>query len=398
MRLLHITPTYIPAYRYGGPIYSVHALCRSLAAAGHEVHVLTTSVDGPGDSDVPLNRPVNLDGVLVHYSRSRWLRRLYWSADLGAQCNTMVRNFDAVHLHSVFLFPTWAGARSAARAGVPYVLSPRGMLDRDLIERRSGAVKRAWIGLVERGNLAGAAAIHLTSEEERRALVDLGLALAPNVVIPNGVDDPTPFQPDAVSADVRELVAGGFEILSFGRISWKKALDRLIRAMAYLPNARAVIAGHDEESEASRLCAIAQACGVANRVRFLARHISGADKEALFAAARVFAMTSLSENFGNVVAEAMIRGLPVVVTERVGAAELVEASGAGMVVRNGEQDFAAALATLLQSNERLAAMGSAGAVYARERLSWDNVARRFEELYQDMRDRRIDGGRQPVAA
>ena len=52
-------------------------------------------------------------------------------------------------------------------------------------------------------------------------------------------------------------------------------------------------------------------CGVADRVQFLARYVDGADKEALFGAARVFALPSLSENFGNVVAEAMIRGLPV---------------------------------------------------------------------------------------
>ena len=116
MRILHITPTYIPAYRYGGPIYSVHALCRSLAVAGHDVHVLTTSVDGPHDSDVPYDRPVDLDSVQIHYCRSNVMRRLYWSPDLYTQCNEMISGFDAVHLHSVFLFPTWAGAR-ASRQG-----------------------------------------------------------------------------------------------------------------------------------------------------------------------------------------------------------------------------------------------------------------------------------------
>ena len=48
LRLLHVVPTYLPALRYGGPIRSVHALCRALAADGHDVHVFTTSVDGPG--------------------------------------------------------------------------------------------------------------------------------------------------------------------------------------------------------------------------------------------------------------------------------------------------------------------------------------------------------------
>src|SRR5262249_4144667 len=158
-------------------------LCRALVAAGHQVHVITTSVDGVVDSDVPYDRPARLDGVHVHYFRSRVLRRIFWSSDLAGALSSMTADFDVVHLHSVFLFPTWAGARSAVRARVPYMLSPRGMLDRELIAQRSTAVKRAWIRFIERGNLARAARIHLTSVEEGRALFDLGLALAPTTVI-----------------------------------------------------------------------------------------------------------------------------------------------------------------------------------------------------------------------
>jgi glycosyltransferase involved in cell wall biosynthesis len=381
MRILHVVPTYYPAVRYGGPIYSVHGLCRALVAAGHQVHVITTSVDGPGNSNVPHGRPVCVDGVQVHYFRSRLFRRIYWSTDLAQALKSMITDFEVVHLHSVFLFPTWAAARSAMRARVPYVLSPRGMLDRALIAQRSTAIKRVWIGLIERGNLAHAACIHLTSTEEHRALLDLKLALAPISVIPNGVEAPVSFSLDEISPDVRAVVAQGLDILCFGRISWKKGLDRLIRAMAELPNARAVIAGNDDESIVENLQGLAKQSGVRNRVQFLPRQIDGVDKEALFAAARVFALPSVSENFGNVIAEAMVRGLPVVLTERVGAAEIIRASGAGIVAGSGQEDFAAALAALLQSKQRLAAAGIAGANYAREQLTWARVARSFEGLY-----------------
>ena len=195
------------------------------------MHVLTTSVDGPRDSEVVYDRPVALDGVKVHYCRSRWLRRLYWSNDLGARCQDMIGSFDIAHLHSVFLFPTWVGAQAAVRTAVPYVLSPRGMLVRDLISRRNSALKKMWIRLIERHNLMYAARIHLTSEEERRALAELGLMLAPTAVIPNGTDLPVHFSPADVSADVQAAIGKGFDILSFGRINWKKGLDRLIRSL-----------------------------------------------------------------------------------------------------------------------------------------------------------------------
>lgn len=390
MKILHVVPTYLPAVRYGGPIYSVHALCQNLAAAGHDVHVFTTSVDGPQDSDVSHDRPVERDGVQVHYSRSRWLRRLYYSADLAARLSASTGQFNVVHLHSVFLFPTLAGARASLRAKVPYVLSPRGMLVRELIERRSAPTKRGWIRLFERANLSQAARIHLTSREEERALTDLGLALAPTCIIPNGVDAPSAFSADAVSPDVRALIAERFDILSFGRISWKKGLDRLIHAMAALPQARVLIAGNDEDGLAPKLRNAAEQLGVGDRLRLLPRHVGETDKEALFAAARVFVLPSLSENFGNVVAEAMIRGLPVVVTERVGAAEVVEASGGGLVAGSGAQDLATALAGLLASHDQLATMGAAGGRYAREQLTWSGIALRFAEMYREIADQRLN--------
>src|SRR4030095_10027708 len=168
LRLLHVVPTYLPALRYGGPIRSVHALCRALAADGHDVHVFTTSVDGPGDSDVALEQPVDLEGVKVTYFPSRRLRRLYWSPPMRRALAASVGGFDVGHLHAVYLWPIWAAARAAHAHGVPYVISPRGMLVPELIRRKSRWVKAAWIALVERGNLEAAAPIHATAAGDGR--------------------------------------------------------------------------------------------------------------------------------------------------------------------------------------------------------------------------------------
>src|SRR5690348_12668905 len=166
LRLLHIVPTYLPALRYGGPIRSVHALCRGLAAAGHDVHVFTTSVDGEGDSDVPLGKPVDLEGVKVTDFPSRRLRRLYWSPPMGRALAAAIPVFDLVHLHAVYLWPMWAGARIARANHIPYVSSPRGMLVPALIRRKNRWIKKAWITLIERRNLERAAVVHATSTVE----------------------------------------------------------------------------------------------------------------------------------------------------------------------------------------------------------------------------------------
>ncbi|HKS21293.1 MAG TPA: glycosyltransferase, partial [Thermoanaerobaculia bacterium] len=311
MRLLHVIPTYLPATRYGGPIFAVHGLCRALVRRGHEVHVFTTNVDGGGVSDVPLNCPVEMDGVRVHYFPSQF-RRLYYASAMRQQLRTFVPLCDAVHVHSVFLWPTTAAARVAARAGVPYAVSPRGMLVPELIRRKSRFAKSMWLQMVERETLRDAAFIHFTARRELDDAERLALPLPSPAIVPNGIDLP----PLADAARDEKL------IVFLGRVNWKKGLDRLIAAMRDV-DARLVIAGNDEENYAATLPR-------AENVEF-AGPISGEAKNALLRSAAMLVLPSLSENFGNVVLEAMAQETPVVVTPEVGLAADVEAAGAGVV-------------------------------------------------------------------
>src|SRR5580704_11750825 len=195
MRILHIVPTYLPAVRYGGPIYAVHGLCRSLASRGHDVQVYTTNVDGVGTSHVPLLEPVFIDGVTVRYFPCGLGRRIYRSPAMGSALAANVAKFDLLHLHSVFLWPTLAAARAARRASVPYLLAAHGMLVGGLIERKSRLVKNTRIRFFEKDNVAGAAAVHAMSELERAELAKLGISVQKVVIVANGVDLPDLTQP-----------------------------------------------------------------------------------------------------------------------------------------------------------------------------------------------------------
>src|SRR6202034_1890087 len=178
MRLLHVVPTYVPAWRHGGPVAAVHGLCKALARRGHEVTVFSTDVHGAGTLDVPRCRPVAVDGVTVWYFPVGFPRRLYRSPAMGAALRR-VAAFDLAHLHSVFLWPTAAAARAAKRAGVPYLVAPRGMLVGELLRRRGRLRKELWIRLVERRTLERASALHVTSDLEAEEIRRLGLAKAP---------------------------------------------------------------------------------------------------------------------------------------------------------------------------------------------------------------------------
>lgn len=385
MRILHVIPSYLPAVRYGGPIFSVHALCRSLVQRGHDVHVFTTNVDGPGVSPVPLEEPVELEGVRVHYFPVDGLRRIYWSPRLGTRLNLDVATFDIVHTHSVFLWPTWAAARAAKRNCVPYVLSPRGMLVAELVKRRSRFAKRVWIRLVESRNIENAAVIHATSEIEAEEILRFGFKMPPVRVIPNGVDllsDDGNAAP--ASARIAELAAGSPYLLFIGRINWKKGLDRLIEALAFVPDVRLVIAGNDEEGYRQALDALAVRLGVAERILF-AGPVYGANKRLLLRESAALVLPSYSENFGNVVLEAMAAGRPVVTTPDVGAASIVRDCNAGVVVKGDPPNLGAGIRALLADSESAAAMGRRGREAVAKRFSWDEVAKGMEDLYKSVR-------------
>ncbi|MCP5421022.1 MAG: glycosyltransferase [Gammaproteobacteria bacterium] len=382
MRLLHVVPTYLPATRYGGPIYSVHGLCKALASQGHDVHVFTTNVDGPGDSDVPLAKPVDVDGVHVWYFPSRYLRRLYWSPPMARALRKAISTFDLLHLHSIYLWPTWIAARMARRYKVPYILAPRGMLVKDLINRKSRWLKTAWITLIERHNLEQAAVLHLTSEREAQDCRSFGFRLPPMFVVPNGVE--LVKEPDLLAEPntvVREIIKHQPLLLFLSRINWKKGLDRLLEAMVYIPHGYLAIAGNDEENYTPTLRDLARELGVMDRVSFIGP-VQGVDKEYLFRNASLLVLPSYSENFGNVVLEAMARGCPAVVTPEVGVADIVTLSGGGQVVTGAPRHLGESIATLLNEPAELLIKGEAGRKHVVENYSWDAIAQKMISVYQ----------------
>ena len=385
MRILHVVPSYLPAWQHGGPIRSVHGLCKALAKRGHEVSVFTTDTDIRGR--VPIGRAVDRDGVAVWYFAVRGPRRLYWAPELRSVLQRRVKDFDLVHLHSVFLWPTSAAASIARRAGRPYLLAPRGMLVGDLFRRRGAVRKTLWLKLIERQTLAHAAALHTTTEleasEARELAESIGLSLPPVLVLPNGVDEERDDPQASIAPEIASALARTPLVLFLGRLSWKKGLDRLIEAMPGVPLATLAIAGGDEEGIRPELEALAHRCAVADRVTFLGS-VQGADRTALLHRSTLLALTSYSENFGNAALEAMAAGTPVLLTPEVGLAAEVERSGAGVVTSGNPVVLGATLAALLADAVQLAEMGRRGIEAVADRYRWDRVAAATELAYLDI--------------
>lgn len=145
---------------------------------------------------------------------------------------------------------------------------------------------------------------------------------------------------------------------------WKSPLDLLEAfARANIPNSYLVFVG--DGPERSNLESRATELGLAERVRFLG-FLNQSELPSIYCAADLFVLPSKFEPFGLVVNEAMLCGLPVVISDRVGARfDLVHPNENGYVFPVGDIDaLVGILKEILPDAARRASMGAA----ARQRM------------------------------
>lgn len=385
MRIAHIVPSYLPGHRYGGPIASVHGLSRALVQRGHQVDVWTTDMDEGERLEVPLAQRVEIDGVGVRYFHTRGPARVRWAPDLSAAFRERVQDYDLVQAHGVFVATTSRCLSIAQRTGVPTVLSPRGMLMSSMLEARGAVRKRLWLRQFDERNLRGLSGLHLTADMEREELPHLGWRWAPHIVVENGVE-PTSFDGDwgSVREDVASICGRPGPLLLFlSRVHWKKGLDRLTGALAHLDSdVHLAVAGPDEGYGGELRSLIAQH-GLAERVHILGP-VRGNDKAALLDHASALVLPSYSENFGNVVLEAMAAGCPPLVTPEVGAAEVVRRERSGWVVPGSSQAIAHKLGHVLRNGEVRSEAARLGRQAVEARYTWPSIAERLEDFYDSL--------------
>ncbi|HTM04916.1 MAG TPA: glycosyltransferase [Vicinamibacterales bacterium] len=369
MRVLHVAAYYAPAYVYGGPPRSIHGLCRALTRHGVDVEVFTTDANGEAALPPTVTGSGDFEGVPVRYFPRTWPLEPIGSRALATTLRRTIGRFDALHIHGLWNRIVWTAAREARRAGVPYVLSPRGMLETAALAHKPWR-KRLAYAAIERHTIEGAATCHATSAREAATL----RAITPDasvVLIPNGVDVPAGADP---APNVRPT------FVFIGRLHAIKRLDLLLDAFAQVvavrPDARLIIAGPDEQ-RLRELLEPRQAPG--NRVTWLGA-VDARQRDAVLAQARALVVCSDSESFGMAVVEAMAAGRAVIVTRTCGWDDL-ERRGAGLLVDQNPLAIADAMQRLLDAPAAASTMGVNGRRWVEEAFTWDAVARRFIETY-----------------
>jgi glycosyltransferase involved in cell wall biosynthesis len=162
----------------------------------------------------------------------------------------------------------------------------------------------------------------------------------------------------------------------------RKGLDTLIRALAQLEPGRfqLEIVGDGPARESLRELAVS--LGVAEEVRFLGS-LDRAEVAERYREADLFTLPSTAESFGNVFAEALASGLPVVATQVGGIPDLVEHGINGLLVAPGDPaGLAQAIRYLGSDPEIRRQMGQRNRAKAEAALDWGQVTSRYLSIYE----------------
>lgn len=387
MRILQIVPSISPIY--GGPSQMVQGLSKALAAEGVDVTILTTNSNGDTGQlplDVPLGVPVSQDGYHIIYFPCSPFRRYKFSFDLLRWLASQARDYDLAHIHALFSPVSTAAATVARSQKLPYILRPLGTLDpADLQKKRQ--LKQIYGLLLERPNLAGAAAIHFTSEEECKISERFGTKTK-DLVIPLGVD--TPDLPFSGQARQKFGIEKDVPLLLFmSRIDPKKGLDLLFPALENLLNERLpfhfVLAGSNPQDPnyEKQIRQRIKTSKLANYTT-IAGFVSGASKFALLQDADIFVLPSYYENFGIAVAEAMATGTPVVISDRVYIWQDIQKADAGWVCSLQVESLSEKLKLALKNVNERHLKGINARQLVLDRYSWKAIAKQTIAAYQSL--------------
>jgi glycosyltransferase involved in cell wall biosynthesis len=392
MKILHLIPSLSPVR--GGPSQAVIEMVQAQRQQGLDAVIATTNDHGDETFSAPYGQLIQSGSIsaLAGPSVPVWIFPRVFSGVAAlrefAVAPSMVpwlwqhaADFDLVHIHAIFNYPTTMGMAIARARGIPYVVRPIGSLCRWSLEQGK-TKKQLYLQSVGRRLLSMSDALHFTAPQERQEAQAAGFHGA-SFILPHGVHIPLPVV-DARQRLVNELqIPADHRILLFlSRLHPKKGIENLVDALAELAeeNFTLVIAGSGDADYEAAIHQRIQAAGLGQRVRQVG-FVSGEWKTCLLQGADLFVLPSYSENLGIALLEAMAAGLPVVTTPEVAIAPLIERHQTGRVTPAQSPALAAAIHHYLHHPELARRDGQHGQNLVQTEFSWPTQAARLMEQY-----------------
>jgi len=381
MKVLFLTHSY-PRQLGDAPGSFVLRLASALRGEGIETSVVAPAAPGLSDHEMLDSIPVErfryaprryetlaYTGTMAAQVQASWSARMALLGFLGAEFRSAVRarrafEPDVIHAHWWFpngLVGTWLGRM----AHTPLVTTLHGS---DVRLARAVAFSRPAFRHVMQHSAAVTAVSRWLAAEAAEVVSAPPATVAP---MPVATDL---FSPDGAHRRNR--------LLFVGRLNEQKGVEILLRALSRIPDESIGldVVGDGEDREA--LVELAGALGIGDRVTWHGT-LPQSKLVDFYRRAAALVVPSVEEGLGLVAVEAQLCETPVVAFESGGLPDIVQHDRTGILVREIDPAaLAAALVSLLERDDRGAALGTAARLHALATFAPESVARRYAEIYR----------------
>ena len=353
MKILIITPTYIPAYKFGGTVAAMSQFATALNTNNDvDVTIYTTNASGEEDKiNVKTRTPITIEGVKVFYfDCDGWNNSAFYSIDMIKYLKNNIQIFDIVYISAIWQWIGYKSAKVCIKNNIPYIIGTHGSFS-DRLRKKSKLKKEIYRYFFLSHIFNKANAIHVTGEQE---IKDSGgwLYNYPTIKIPNIINSEK-YYIDTVSKHSfrkRHSIPSGSKIILFVcRPDWMKRVDILIEAIKNDINYYLLYIGDENNIIVDAWKNKAKKHNMENR--FICTGILR-DKKLIEAYnnADIFSLISMNENFGMVVVEAMLCGVPVLISKEVGLCEYLSNNEYSKITSLDPKDIKNDLYEMLRNN------------------------------------------------
>lgn len=371
MKVIHLFP--YSARSPGGHSHAIREFIASQQAAGLDTVGLSPSAAAAFPNDL---------GLAAGIREMDFADPAAVSAEI-----TRLGNGDPVilHLHAVDRFNTELAAR-ARQDGHAVALTSHGQLN---VRSPLHAFKKLIYLAACRSPVRYANGIHVLTHKERQRLgIVIPRYKGTIVVLPHIIHPPSELDLPGNFPDPQGSAGKNpFTVLHLGRLDvFTKGLDLLVKGFAKsgLDQAQLVLAGPDWKDGRATLEKLAHQLGCAGRVIFPGA-VYGTEKEKLLASADLFVAASRWDAFNISLAEALVREIPAIVSQRLNLAPELAQAGAAEVVPCSAHAFAKILGELSRDPIRRQAIATRGKTWVASRCSANQVAAGFAAFYDEIR-------------
>jgi len=358
---------YIPSINAsaGGPSIYMKLLAKELGQLC-DLHILTHK-----NAD-----DVELENCKVHYlddGISSFLKNKKYFSDLLDHIQPAIVHINCCWLPENYFIQKWAQKR-----GIKIVITPHGAFDPTCVQRNYYTKKLPALILYQKRAIRQADYMIATSEVERKNI--------------QSIEDKTKIKTIPTGIDINQIKMRqswnqNHSILCLSRIHPIKGLENLIDAVneikSELTDYQILIAGNGDENYIKTLQDKVNECGLSEIIKFIGA-VYNAQKWELYQNSDFFISSSLSENFGLSIAEALASGTPVITTKGTPWQD-IETYHCGKWIDVGSKPLSEAIQQMIKlTDAEREAMGQNARKLIEEKYSAKVMAEKIMELYKSL--------------